>query len=381
MKRLFEPDVLVFTIVMGSACSGTGVIEVSRVNHEERTTVHEVDVRRQELKPARGVTVVGAELRLDGRPLRIRGVSRSGSEYACIQGFGFFDGPSDDASVKAIAAWKANAVRIPLNEDCWLAINGAPSSYSGDAYKRAIVGYVGTLEKNGLVPILELHWTAAGSRRADRQDPMPNRDHSVSFWLDVATTFKGHPTVMLEPFNEPFPDSKRNSDAAWKCWRDGGTCPGMEFRAAGMQELVDAIRSTGSTQVILLGGVDYANSLSKWLEYAPNDPSGQLGASWHVYNFNACNHRGCYERDAARVAMKVPLVATEIGQDQCGDGRFIEDLMGWLDERKQSYLGWTWDAWKGVCPALITDYAGSPNGGYGQTFKDHLMRLWRDEPH
>ena len=201
---------------------------------------------------------------------------------------------------------------------------------------------------------------------------MPNRDHSVAFWSNVATTFAAHPSVVLEPFNEPFPDSNKDTDAGWKCWRDGGACPGIDYEAAGMQELVDVIRGAGSTQVILLGGVAYSNSLSQWLAYEPRDPLGRIGAAWHVYNFNACSHRDCYEKDAGRVALHVPLVATEIGQDDCSDGRFIEEIMGWLDGRSQSYLGWTWDAWKGACPALITDYAGTPNGAYGQTFKDHL---------
>src|SRR2546422_3166294 len=51
---------------------------------------------------------------------RLRGVNRSGTEYACAQGWGMFDGPSDSASVQAIASWKANVVRVPLNETCWL---------------------------------------------------------------------------------------------------------------------------------------------------------------------------------------------------------------------------------------------------------------------
>src|SRR6266702_4388570 len=41
-----------------------------------------------------GLHVVGQQL-LDGanHPLILRGVNRSGTEYACIQGWGFFDGP------------------------------------------------------------------------------------------------------------------------------------------------------------------------------------------------------------------------------------------------------------------------------------------------
>src|SRR5690348_1487953 len=59
-----------------------------------------------------------------GQPVRLFGVNRSGTEYACIQGNGIFDGPNDDASLAAIRTWKANAVRVPMNEDCWLGIGG-----------------------------------------------------------------------------------------------------------------------------------------------------------------------------------------------------------------------------------------------------------------
>ncbi len=63
-----------------------------------------------------------------GQTIRLLGVNRSGTEYACIQGWGLFDGPNDATSVAAMASWHINAVRVPLNEDCWLACT--PSSIS-----------------------------------------------------------------------------------------------------------------------------------------------------------------------------------------------------------------------------------------------------------
>ena len=59
-----------------------------------------------------------------GKTVRLLGVNRSGTEYACPQGWGFFDGPSDTASIRAMKSWHINAVRVPLNEACWLGING-----------------------------------------------------------------------------------------------------------------------------------------------------------------------------------------------------------------------------------------------------------------
>jgi hypothetical protein len=95
-----------------------------------------------------------------GRPFRLLRVNRAGTEYACIQGWGIFDGPADAASVRAIASWHTNAVRVPLNEDCRLAINGALAAYSGATYRQAVAGYVNLLNRYGLVAILDRHWNA-----------------------------------------------------------------------------------------------------------------------------------------------------------------------------------------------------------------------------
>src|SRR5260370_26136726 len=126
--------------------------------------------------PATGVPsihVLGTQL-VDstGRPVRLRGVNRSGAEYACAQGWGIFDGPSDSASVQAIASWRSNVVRVPLNETCWLGINGVAPAYSGDTYRRALAAYGALLNRTGLAVILDLHWTAARTATALGQAPL-----------------------------------------------------------------------------------------------------------------------------------------------------------------------------------------------------------------
>jgi cell division septation protein DedD len=308
-----------------------------------------------------------------GQPIRLLGVNKAGTEYACVQGWGFFDGPSDAASVRAIAGWRANAVRVPLNESCWLGINGVSPTYGGANYQKAIRDYVDLLNQQGLVAILELHWSAAGGDPATGQQPMPNRDHTPTFWSQVATAYKDRGGVVFDLFNEPYPDNNRDTAEAWRCWRDGGACAGVPFQAAGMQELVDAVRAAGAANLILLGGVQYANTLSRWLDNKPRDPAGNIAASWHVYNFNRCNSLTCYEQEVAPVAQQVPLIAGEIGEDDCGHS-FIDPLMGWLDARGASYLAWTWNTWGGCRPVLISDYSGTPTA-YGQGFRDHLAAI------
>jgi len=338
-----------------------------------------------------GIHAVGNRLEDDqGNALFLRGVNRSGSEYRCIQDQGFFDGPCDEASVRSMKSWNINAVRVPLNETCWLGINGAPDDLSGENYKAAIQSYVFLLHKHELIPILELHWSRAGDGRADRLDPMPNADHSPEFWRDLAETFKHDTGVIFEPFNEPFPDRNQDTQAAWECWRDGcmarsWEADSVEYQAAGMQDLVTAIRDTGATQLILLGGVEYSNALSRWGEYQPTDPLGNLGAAWHIYNFNRCSNEGCWNGVPLELAANVPVVATEIGQDDC-EGDFISPLMSFLDQHAGGYLAWSWNV-QGQCVAasdgnpgnpwpLIDHFeAASPNSAYARAFRDHILEV------
>ena len=319
-----------------------------------------------------------------GTTRRLLGVNRSGGEFMCVQGRGIFDGPVDDASVKAIADWKANTVRIPLNEECWLGLANINPAYAGANYINAVKDLVAKVKAHGMTPVVELHWTygqytgnSAGCTdvHASCQKPMPDMQYTPSFWASVANTFKSDPTVVLDLFNEPYPDrATTTTTQAWQCWRDGGSCPGIGYEVAGMQDLVDSVRGTGATNLILAGGITWSNDLSQWLTYKPTDPAGNLAAAWHVYNFNACSNESCWNSTLAPVAAQVPLVAGEIGENTCSHG-FIDQVMKWFDARGLSYLGWTWNTWDcSSGPALISGYDGTPTA-FGTGLRDHLRAL------
>src|SRR5919197_825569 len=63
-----------------------------------------------------------------GQTVRLLGVNHPSFEYACAFGYAYSDGNTDAHDAAAIASWHATAVRVPLNEDCWLGINGLPSN-------------------------------------------------------------------------------------------------------------------------------------------------------------------------------------------------------------------------------------------------------------
>jgi len=316
-----------------------------------------------------------------GRPVQLLGVNRSGLEYACIQGWGFFDSPHPDqidspGMIAAMKSWAINVVRVPLNEDCWLGIN-APLGRGGEPYRSIVKRYVHALVAAGLYVILDLHWTAPGTVKATGQEPMPDHDHAPEFWRSVASTFKGDHALIFDLFNEPF-------GVDWACWRAGCDIPAAgtqpAYRAAGMQQLVDAVRSTGARQPLLLGGLDYANDLSGWTAHAPQDPVHALIASEHTYGGLSPCGSGCRAAILA-THRRYPVLFGELGETDCRHS-YIDAMMRFADAHGIGYLGWAWDAvssggWS--CdggPSLITNYDGAPTA-YGVGFRNHFRSLAR----
>ena len=205
---------------------------------------------------------------------------------------------------------------------------------------------------------------------------MPDAAQAIPFWTSVASTFKGNTAVIFDLFNEPFPERASHSQTAgWQCWLHGGSCAGIGYPVAGMEDLVNAVRGTGARNVILASGLAYANDLSGWLSHEPADPDHNLAASWHSYSFNACSSLSCWTSLVAPVIARVPLVAGEIGENDCAAG-YISALTNWLDSQSASYLAWAWNA-DFPCsagPSLITSYDGTPTA-YGAGYRAHLRSL------
>ncbi len=123
----------------------------------------------------------------DGQTLFIHGVNRGTTGFECVQGYDAT--PRDQAFVDAVKSWNANAVRVPLNEQCWLGINttSANAPCMGATYRQAIIDYVNLMTANNLAVIVDLHYAMPGtlSTIGLNFQPMPNADHSVTFWTSV----------------------------------------------------------------------------------------------------------------------------------------------------------------------------------------------------
>lgn len=359
---------------------------------------------------APAVQVVGNQLEdQNGDPLRLVGVDATGTQDACVQANGIGWGGLNSAEAAAIASWHANAVRVPLNEDCWLGINGVDPRFSGKLYQAAIEAWVSALNGAGLVAILDLHWSAPGTKLADEQWPMADADHSITFWREVATSFKSDPSVIFDLFNEPYLGRVRATAADWTCWLHGckGTaplcptvlkpsCKIVTYQMAGMQQMLDAVRSAGASQPVMVGGLAWAGDpcgiynlggnggTCSWLKYEPTDPLHQLIDSFHTYNWTACRTLSCWNQSVAPVAAVAPVVTGELGEKDCS-AQYIDQYMEWADQNGVSYLAWAWQPSTnkialGCGPSntsLLSSWTGTPStmGPAGSAYAEHLTQL------
>jgi len=351
-----------------------------------------------------------------------------GMEYTAMAGYS----PADpfpqlvESNWAALHAWGVNIIRIPLNDISYLGLT-CVTAYTGPAYGAAgatqkadpggnyqsrLKQVVDRATAEGFYVILDLHITApddpqnkvgtVASQCATAQNPLADGDHAISFWTNVATAYKSYPNVLFELFNEPYINQwyhfTGTAAAAWQALRDGvqvdsyvplwATSYGHTWQSAGMQQMLNAIRATGATNVILESGLDYSATLDKWTTYKASDPLNQLAAAWHAYPAYGyawsdpcythpgwCDDRAYTNADAI-LAANYPVIVTEFGdQDSAGTvgAPFASTLLPKLDSRGISYLGWTFTVAQDTNNVLIKDNTGTPTDGYGVYVKAHYL--------
>jgi endoglucanase len=361
---------------------GTGALP----NAREAVRVSRAVLAHDTSRAARVATKTLSGLRVSGNALvdgsghvvHLRGVNRSGTEYACVQGWGIFDGPNDAHSVQAIASWHVNVVRVLLNEDCWLGINGINPAYAGANYQKPIVDYVNLLHTYGMYAEISLMWGAPGTYKATYQPAAPDEDHSPAMWASMASTFKNDANVILAPWGE--------TTVGWTCFMRTG-CQAtygqnIYYQTAPMRQAVAVMRAAGYNGVIAIPCIDYANMCanyngSSWLKSRPSDPANQMIAEAHVYGKNACDTVACFDSTMKPITRVAPLIFGETGEtydaSDCGSS-YISTFMNWADAHGVGYEAWTWDTWGG-CGVLIKDYGGTPSSPWAQWVKAHYLAL------
>jgi endoglucanase len=318
-----------------------------------------------------------------GVPVIVHGVNRSSLENSCtgatVTGRETGIPASDFATIHN--NWNATVVRLPLDQDFWLT--------NCHDYRATVRRAVREIEANHMVAILDLHWwtvpAAPKFATAAQAVCMPN-SNSLLFWRQVAKQFRFHPDVWFELYNEPDPRAETIADQ-WHAWLAGGpvSCennvtrePMGTFAAVGMQALVNAIRATGAQNVVLADGIARAFTLEGMpllsgtnVAYAVHPyliPPSSGGASWSVSSWNA---------RFGDLAKRVPVVATEFGDLECGDSvsahAYDEAILSYFATHQISYLAWDWFAAYGCdVPELITNASGACRPSMGCTIQQAL---------
>src|SRR5579859_301859 len=237
-------------------------------------------------------------------------------------------GKFNRAFVQALRATGANVIRIPIHPERW-------EQYPDYLwrYLDPVVRWSGEL---GLYVILDLHFignvaTGAGSQMPDLH--APSKDFTLAFWRQTASYFRAAPNVIFEIVNEP----ESILPAVWR-------------QTAG--EIAGAIRAAGATQLIVVGGADYARDLS-WVAAQP--VAGEnIAYATHIYPAHAA---ASWEGWFGQVSKSHPVLVTEWGWLEAAPdsqsaylvgsaGSYGQPLLDYLDRRQMGWVAcWYDDEW------------------------------------
>ncbi len=299
-----------------------------------------------------GYSVVGPTIHdASHKPHSFHGVDRPSLEWSST-------GQNlSQSDYQNMAGWKANVVRIALNQDFWLSDSPA---YAAD-YAALVDTQISWAEAAGLDVILDLHWSDKGDYSQKPAQQRMADAHSKTFWQEVAGRYKSDGRVLFELYNEPH-------DVGWNVWLSGGPS-GDGFTVTGMQALYDTVRSTGAENLVIIGGLEFAFDLSG--VNANRVKGHNIVWATHPYNQQGkqpSNWDGAF----GALAATDPVMATEFGDTtpSCGT-TYYASLLSYLDAHHISWSGWAWFVASCQFPSIITDWSGTPSAA-GQLEKTAL---------
>ena len=335
---------------------------------------------------SRPLRVVGSKLINElGQETRLQGVSIPSLEW------GGGDSNILDKVKTAIdpEKWNSNFIRLPLNQDRWL--------NDENGYRALVESIVGIVSAAGKYIELDLHWSGCGSPgTATRQYRMPDMG-AIDLWKSIAQTFKNHPAVLFDLFNEP-------NSISWDVWRNGGRIQYAEkgrdtereydFESPGHQRLVEEIRAVGANNIIIAGGLIWALDLRGLVPgydglergYALTDVPGSSGIMYETHIYPISSPWNNDSTDPAKnfvlcVKDLFPITIGEFGstpiRERSDKNVHLEDPPAWLNGIMEwaDRHGINWTAWcfhasagpqmlqrppEGSSDIIATEYFGVP---------------------
>jgi len=287
-------------------------------------------------------------------PVLLRGVNRSGMEYSEPGPDGFLAAAqfTQDEVREIVQGWRANAIRLPFNQDWCLA---GRNGHAAEEYLSSLDQVISWAAELGAYTILDLQWldadtaygTTAGAngvKNTNHVAPLPD-EKTIELWPILGTRYKDEPAVLFDLFNEPHDPLEDDFEPLHLIADDGEIVESQDsFITAGewvswATRLTGEIRDAGANGIVLVGGIDWAFDLSEIQVDGPN-----IVYSAHIYP----NRKQSDWPNALGAYADVPIFVGEWGggDQDLEFGRALADVM------RSRGLGWT--AWSWVdYPQLI----------------------------
>jgi endoglucanase len=290
-----------------------------------------------------------------GEPVLLRGVNRSGLEYAGPDEQGFLSGASlSRGEIEFIVReWRCTIIRLPFNQD--FVLRGRMGR-SGEEYQQAIDQVVSWASRFGAYTLLDLQWLDADRVYGGDRNfvaPLPNME-SIELWTTLARRYKDEPAVLYDLFNEPH---DRLADDPYPLNKEDGTTYPAGQRAVTMKEwqpwarrLTQAIRDENPDALVFVSGTNWGYDLRGM----PLDLENVVYSS-HVYP----NKGNGWVVAFGNLSRSAPVFVGEFGGSESpGDLDFVRRLMRYMEELE---IGWTAWSWSNE-PFLVTRYVPTAFG-------------------
>jgi len=279
------------------------------------------------------ISVQGTTILRDGQPWIAKGISIVGRTAPAAA-----TKPGDYAQARAQFSaqelekvkelFGADLIRFQVSQG---GANPQSSIYSTD-YLKEVQSAVKMARDMGFTVIVCVDGERSGG--LDERG-MPN-EKTLLAWKSLAPLFANDRGVMFELFNEPQPDGPDATPHDWDHWK------------AGMQPLVDEIRSLGAKNVLLADGLYWAQMLNS----APklDDPLSEVVYAIHPYFApKRLADEAAWFDMFGRFAIRHAVLASEWSAlsfgSNCNDNtpNFAAGMLNYLKQQKIGVVGWAFD--------------------------------------
>jgi endoglucanase len=300
------------------------------------------------------------------QPVRLRGINRSGLEYAASEAPGFLANAGiSEHELDEIAAWGGNVMRLPFNQ---ARVLDGPFA---EPYLEALDQVISLAAERGSYTLLDLQWLDSAlprghlaSGEANFVPPLPNLA-SLEAWSQLSRRYRTETAVLYDLFNEPhdpLPDDNFDLDGI----RPDGTLFALTRRHvrfrdwnAWAAQLARAVRSQHQNALIFVSGMDWGYDLRRF----PSPDLPDVVYSSHVYPSKTRSWGSAF----GRLSAEAPVFIAEFGGVE-EDLAWGQKLLSYLDALQIGWAAWSWSDH----PHLVKSGSGYEPTPFGALVRNSL---------